>query len=150
MQTDSASLGTVLQEPLRYFMTFFFYFFFEEVSWPQVKIWFEISAIASKQLCCKRLHFLSFFFFVPIYYFNFLMRCESSGMAATGSWVPAPRQVCKFYCRLHSNVITLLPLSDEWNRSFSLILFFFFFLIQWNTAHLPCLINLLYLPSTES
>lgn len=65
-------------------------------------------------------------FFVPNYYSDFLMSWESSGLAATGSWVPAPRQVCKFYYRLHSNVITLLPLSHEWNRSFSFFLFFKF------------------------
>lgn len=64
------------------------------MSWPQVKIWYKISAIVSKWLHCKRLH--SLFFLVPIYYSDFLMHWESSGMAATGSWVPAPGKFTSF------------------------------------------------------
>lgn len=114
VQPDSASWHAALPEPVQYFTGI-------KKSLGQKSKY----GLKSQRLCGHgfNVSVCTFFFFVPIYYSDFLMRWETSGMAATGSWVPAPRQVCKFYCRLHSNVITLLPLSDEWNRSFSLILF---------------------------
>lgn len=80
---------------------------------------------------CACLCFPLFIFILMFLLFLFFLHWESFWMSATGSWVAAPPPG-KSYYRLHRNVITLLPLSHEWNKR--IFNFFGLVRIHWNPA----------------
>lgn len=84
-------------------------------------------------LCMSLCVFFSLYFYLNVFIIHIF---PALGIFLDGShWVMGCSPPGKFYYRLHRNVITLLPLSHEWNKR---IFYLLFFLACLNSLE-PCL-----------